>query len=211
MSAPSAVRTKAAAHRNPRPARDADRTQAAILDAATGEFARTAWAARASTASPSAPASTSACSTTTSAARRPVPGGARARLRAHPRRGAQLTCRDVDTGRGDPPAGRLHLELLHRAPGVPDAAEQREPAPRAAPEAVPRDPGDALAAGRDARRPARARRAAPACSGRASTRCSSTSRSPRSSYFYLANHHTLSTIFGRDLLAPRERAERLAT
>ncbi|RPH46871.1 MAG: TetR family transcriptional regulator [Burkholderiales bacterium] len=29
------------------------------------------------------------------------------------------------------------------------------------------------------------------------------------SYFYLSNRHTLSTIFGRDLLAPRERAERL--
>ena len=29
------------------------------------------------------------------------------------------------------------------------------------------------------------------------------------SYFYLSNRHTLSTIFGRDLMAPRERAERL--
>jgi AcrR family transcriptional regulator len=29
------------------------------------------------------------------------------------------------------------------------------------------------------------------------------------SYFYLSNRYTLSTIFGRDLLAPRERAERL--
>jgi AcrR family transcriptional regulator len=29
------------------------------------------------------------------------------------------------------------------------------------------------------------------------------------SYFYLSNRHTLSTIFGRELLAPRERAERL--
>ncbi len=29
------------------------------------------------------------------------------------------------------------------------------------------------------------------------------------SCFYLSNRHTLSTIFGRDLLAPRERAERL--
>jgi hypothetical protein len=29
------------------------------------------------------------------------------------------------------------------------------------------------------------------------------------SYFYLSNRHTLSTIFGRELLAPRERAERV--
>ena len=29
------------------------------------------------------------------------------------------------------------------------------------------------------------------------------------SYFYLSNRYTLSTIFGRELLAPRERAERL--
>ncbi len=29
-------------------------------------------------------------------------------------------------------------------------------------------------------------------------------------YFYLSNAHTLSTIFGRDLLAPRARAERLS-
>jgi AcrR family transcriptional regulator len=29
------------------------------------------------------------------------------------------------------------------------------------------------------------------------------------SYFYLSNCHTLSTIFGRELLAPREQAERL--
>ena len=29
-------------------------------------------------------------------------------------------------------------------------------------------------------------------------------------YFYLSNRHTLSTIFGRELLAPRERAERLS-
>ena len=29
-------------------------------------------------------------------------------------------------------------------------------------------------------------------------------------YFYLGNAHTLSTIFGRNLLAPRARAERLA-
>jgi hypothetical protein len=30
------------------------------------------------------------------------------------------------------------------------------------------------------------------------------------SYFYLSNSHTLSAIFGRDLLAPRARAERLS-
>jgi AcrR family transcriptional regulator len=30
------------------------------------------------------------------------------------------------------------------------------------------------------------------------------------SYFYLSNRHTLSTIFGRELLAPRERADRLS-
>ncbi len=30
------------------------------------------------------------------------------------------------------------------------------------------------------------------------------------SYFYLSNRYTLSTIFGRDLMAPRERAERLS-
>ena len=29
-------------------------------------------------------------------------------------------------------------------------------------------------------------------------------------YFYLSNNHTLSTIFGRDLMAPRAKAERLA-
>lgn len=29
-------------------------------------------------------------------------------------------------------------------------------------------------------------------------------------YFYLSNRHTLSTIFGRDLLAPKQRAARLA-
>jgi hypothetical protein len=29
-------------------------------------------------------------------------------------------------------------------------------------------------------------------------------------YFYLGNRHTLSTIFGRDLLSPRARSERLA-
>jgi AcrR family transcriptional regulator len=29
-------------------------------------------------------------------------------------------------------------------------------------------------------------------------------------YFYLSNRHTLSAIFGRDLLVPRQRAERLA-
>jgi AcrR family transcriptional regulator len=29
-------------------------------------------------------------------------------------------------------------------------------------------------------------------------------------YFYLSNHHTLSTIFGRDLMAPAAKAERLA-
>ncbi len=29
-------------------------------------------------------------------------------------------------------------------------------------------------------------------------------------YFYLSNRHTLSAIFGRDLIAPRQRAERLA-
>jgi hypothetical protein len=29
-------------------------------------------------------------------------------------------------------------------------------------------------------------------------------------YFYLSNSHTLSTIFGRDLLAPRAKAARLA-
>ena len=29
-------------------------------------------------------------------------------------------------------------------------------------------------------------------------------------YFYLSNRHTLSTIFGRDLVAPRARSARLA-
>jgi len=28
-------------------------------------------------------------------------------------------------------------------------------------------------------------------------------------HFYLGNHYTLSAIFGRDLLAPREKASRL--
>ena len=36
-------------------------------------------------------------------------------------------------GRGGAQADRVHLELLPRAPGVPDAAEQRQPAPRAPP------------------------------------------------------------------------------
>lgn len=30
------------------------------------------------------------------------------------------------------------------------------------------------------------------------------------SYFYLGNHHTLSAIFGRDLMSPRARSERLS-
>jgi hypothetical protein len=30
------------------------------------------------------------------------------------------------------------------------------------------------------------------------------------SYFYLSNSYTLSAIFGRDLLSPRARAERLS-
>ena len=29
-------------------------------------------------------------------------------------------------------------------------------------------------------------------------------------YFYLSNSHTLSAIFGRDLLAPKARSERLS-
>jgi hypothetical protein len=29
-------------------------------------------------------------------------------------------------------------------------------------------------------------------------------------YFYLSNNHTLSTIFGRNLMAPKAKAERLA-
>ena len=49
-----------------------------------------------------------------------------------------------------------------------------------------------------------------ASSAPASTRCSSTSRSPRLAYFYLGNNHTLSTIFGRDLRSGEAQAERLA-
>ena len=49
-----------------------------------------------------------------------------------------------------------------------------------------------------------------ASSAAASTRCSSTSRSPALGYFYLSNNHTLSTIFGRDLMAARAKAARLA-
>jgi Bacterial regulatory proteins, tetR family len=45
--------------------------------------------------------------------------------------------------------------LIPRASRVPDAAEQREPARCAAPEAVEEDPVDALAAGADGRRRAR--------------------------------------------------------
>ena len=67
---------------------------------------------------------------------KPVPRGARAALRGHPRRRAAAQPDEGRADRGDPPAGRVHLELLRRAPGVPDPAEQREPAPRASPEAL---------------------------------------------------------------------------
>ena len=30
------------------------------------------------------------------------------------------------------------------------------------------------------------------------------------SYFYLSNHHTLSAVFGRDLMAPKPLQERLS-
>ena len=88
-----------------------------------------------------------------------------------------------------------------------DAAQQREPAPRAAPEAVARRRARCIRRwSQIARRRAGARRARAACSAPASTRCSSTSRSPGCRYFYLGNAHTLSTIFDRDLLAPKAAA-----
>ena len=46
--------------------------------------------------------------------------------------------RAIEPARGDPPAGRVHLALLPRAPRVPDPAQQREPAPRRPPEALAR-------------------------------------------------------------------------
>ena len=58
----------------------------------------------------------------------------------------------------------------------------------------------------DAGDDARARPQGRHASAAASTRCSSTSRSPGCRYFYLSNNHTLSAIFGRDLLAPRRAA-----
>ena len=88
---------------------------------------------------------------------RPVPRRARGHLRAHPRVREGVAPRCGRPARGDPPAGRVHLELLPRAPGVPEPAQQRQPAPRRAPEDVDQGAAHALAVRRDDPRDPRAR------------------------------------------------------
>ena len=137
----------------------------------------------------------------------PLSRGARAHLRGHPRRRAGAAPPRRAAGRGDRAPGRVHLALLPRASRVPDPAQQRESPPCAAPQALEGHPGDELAADRDARRDPAPRRGARACSAPASTRCSSTSPSPRSPTSILSNNHTLSQVFDRDL-ATAGRARR---
>ena len=97
----------------------------------------TAWAARASTASPRARRRTSGCSTTTSAARRrcssPCSRRAYERIRGEEQK---LDLTDAAARGGHARARRVHVALLPRAPGVHVAAQHREPAPREAPEAL---------------------------------------------------------------------------
>ena len=84
------------------------------------------------TGSRRAPARTSACCTTTTATRRTLFLAVLESRYAHIRR-AELGLRlgDARSGRGHAAPDRVHLELLPEAPGIPDAAQQREPAPRA--------------------------------------------------------------------------------
>ena len=154
---------------------------------------------------------TSGCSITTSAPRTTLFLAVLERAYEHIRGEEQrLHLADLPPARAVARAGGVHLELFPGAPGVHDAAERRESAPRAAPQALAQDPGDAFAAGGHPLGDPAGAACAQARSAAASIRCSSTSRSPRSAYFYLSNHHTLSTIFGRDLMAAPAKAERLA-
>ena len=99
MSAPSAVRTRAAAARaTARPARDAGRTQAAILDAATHEFAQHGLGgARVDRIAARAKHQQADAVLLLRRQGGAVPRRAGARVRAHPRRGADAaprpTCR----------------------------------------------------------------------------------------------------------------------
>src|SRR5688572_7627310 len=85
-----------------------------------------------------------------------VPGGARGPLRPHPQCRALARARAPRPARRGAAPGGVHLEVLPRAPRVPDAAQQREPA-----QGAPRTPLAPRA--RDAFAPgaAAARRAAP--------------------------------------------------
>ena len=97
--------------------------------------------------------------------------------------------------------------LFPRAPGIPQPARHREPEPRRVSEALQAHPRTAFAAGRHDLVAARTRREG--------------ARVPHGvdpvelyitiaalGFFYLSNRHTLSTIFGRDLSAPKSIAAR---
>ena len=99
---------------------------------------------------------------------------------------------------------------LSGAPRIPGAAQQREHARRRPPQALAPDPADELAADR---------RRSPTC-WCAASRAASCGRGidPMQlyisiaglAYFYLSNNHTLSAVFGRELMTPAARDERLA-
>jgi AcrR family transcriptional regulator len=83
------------------------------------------------------------------------------------------------------------------------AAEQRQPAPGAPPAGFGRGRETEHAADPDAGRGAGTRPCATVCSAAGSTRCSCTSRSPRWPTSTWATAHTLSAIFGRNLMSPQ--------
>ena len=93
---------------------------------------------------------------------------------------AELHLTDLEPVAGHRAAGRLHLGLFHRAPGIPEHPEHREPASRQVPQEVETRASASLAAGVDDLGRAEAGRRARRVSAAARIRFMSTSPSPRS-------------------------------
>ena len=137
----------------PRARRTPERTRAQILQAATAEFAhqgpgrgsrRLHRAARRRQQAHALPLFRQQGG--------PVPGRAGANLRRDPPRRDRSPSRGARPAGGHAPAGRVLVRLLHRAAAFHSAAQQREPAPRAARQALRPHPPDALALHRHDRR-----------------------------------------------------------
>ena len=201
------VRTPAAPARAPaagaRPKRDAARTQATILAAATREFARTDWAARASTASPRAPEANKRMLYYYFGGKEDLFLAVLERAYEHIRaRGAKLctsrTCAPVE-GMRDSSRSRGTTSSRTRSSSrcsTPRTCTAREHLKRSRKIRALHSPLVAML--RDG---ARCAACATAYSGRGVDPVQLYVSIAALGYFYLSNNHTLSTIFGRDLTA----------